>query len=113
MKIRSIAIRFGDNDFQGTFLPLLDSVLKAAQEESFSHYEIVRLINEGSLYHYHAFQNRFRYMDTPEHDKHIEGYLKVKESQVFLNDEADKMSVEWNNSETFYVSIYLPCATSI
>lgn len=114
MKIRSIAIRFGDNDFITTFIPLLESVLKAVTaNDDFTKEQVVELINSGSMYHYLAFQNQFRYKDTPEEHAHIERYLKVIPNRVFLNEDADAIAMDWNNSETFYVSIYLPNAISV
>ncbi len=115
MNIRSIAIRFGDNDFGMTFLPLLETVMRALDdwwgEEEFTRADVTRIINDGVMFHYKAFQCRGNYLE--DRLDHLEDYLKVPERKVFINDEADQMSMEWNNSETFYISKYIRHAISV
>lgn len=91
-----ILIRFGDNDFWSTFHGVLAIFLEAWQhneKNDFTKKQICEIINETSLGVYMVRQNQFEYSNgstMPEHFEHIRKYLKIDETNIYINEEVDK-----------------------
>lgn len=97
----ALAIKFGDNDFYNTFIPLLNTMRDSILRGCFTKKQIVDIINNCSYGFYLAFQNKFRYTN-----KGTKEYLQITEKNILLNEEVDKLFTTndgWYNYEIFYV----------
>jgi len=112
-----IAIKFGDNDFYNTFIPLLEVLNRAYQWNDKlpeDKNKLCFIINQLSINMYLLFQNQYEYngmenvvdgLKTDENDEwiHIKDYFKITPENILLNDEVDKYLSEtkWDNSDTY------------
>lgn len=88
--MHSIVIKLGDNDFHRTFVNLLDTINKAIDENDrkpFTEAEIIDLIKRGTLFHYIAFQNQYRYNCTHDDLNNTQEYLS--KLTIMFDDKAD------------------------
>lgn len=112
-----IAIKFGDNDFHNTFIPLLETLNRAYQHtgnlpEDKS--KLCFIINQLSVNMYLLFQNQYEYngmenvkdgLKTDENKEwiHIKEYFQISPETLLLNEEVDKYlsETEWDNCDTY------------
>jgi hypothetical protein len=100
MKI-AVGINFGDNDFQHTFIPLLD-MLNENFENIPTKEQIVEIVNEVAYGCYLACQCQYQY--NVESD--IKDYLKITLKEVLLGNELDeyiKTKSDYLNYALYYV----------
>lgn len=107
-----IAIRFGDNDFHGTFRNLLQTILNAYEynERVPTKEQMLVLINKLAYGHYLLFQNQFEYNDEANmEESHTKEYLEIPMSKLLYNEEVDEYLKENydDNSETFILDTTL------
>lgn len=83
---KPIAIKFGDNDFYHTFMPLM----RALSESRFdgTKEELVALINASAYTFYCIYQNH-GVPDESERKYKTSDYLKVEPRSVYYGDEVD------------------------
>lgn len=109
---KKIGIKFSDNDFYYTFTAFLRFLLP---DETYTHHmaqtikytkkQVADLFNVMALGIYLVKQNAWRYGDANSF-LHTQEYLKIKESDVMLDDEVDKFIADnpnGCNSEAFFV----------
>lgn len=98
LKPLKLSIRFGDNDFNSTFLNLLKHLGTAYKENRIEYTleQYVEIINKLSLGFYLLHQNNFRYNCSEAEISHIEKYLKITKEMLSFDNK-----IEWDNSETF------------
>lgn len=109
MNIRTIAIVLGDNDFQNTFVSLLENLVGVIEYHEGSRdvlqkEDIEKIIYEGIRFHYLAFQrlDTLRY-NNPELD-HTLDYLK-KGIKIYFDDEAEKIISENDYGGAWYLEV--------
>lgn len=112
--IHSILITVHDNDFYSTFINLLHSIREAVIYSGGELYqdEVERLIKDGVLWHYLAFQNHYRFGNPKSTERYLLDNLKV-----WFNTEADKkvqgMPSYESNGEYYYLNIEGNVLTSL
>ncbi len=105
----NIAIHFPDRDFQCTLrnfleiLALSDITVEylgynTKVDKDLSKSQIVELFNELAFGLYLLYQKQYRYEQPQEH---LRTYLKIKESNVYINDEVVKCLEE--EKEDLYI----------
>ena len=111
MHVNSIFIKFFDNDFATTFLELLYTIKRAIVDDyecgdNYLTEEVIKkLIHQGILFHYLAFQCKYSYACWEN------TVLKNFNNMVImLNDEADKEAIEvlkdrYSNGDVAYLNI--------
>ena len=115
MAFKKLAIRFGDNDFSGTFVHLLENIGQSSIPQSaISREELCTLINRASAGIYLIHQARWdmhRKYDWEwcqvDVNKNLE-YLQIKPERILLDDEVDNYIKERNgddNGETFVLDM--------
>lgn len=111
-----LAIKFGDNDFSGTFLPLLKVFRDYPQEYLYKNKETtLKVINELSYSMYRAVQNPYAYNDHIK-DENTKKYLQIdSEDLLFGQEEVDRFTSnnEWDNGEVFILDTRIPGSQSI
>lgn len=115
-KGQKLAIKFRDNDFYYTFMPLLDILSESPWFDS--NFDVpkecwVEMINKLSAATYPLFQSRpdmvayGHYTLEEELKRFLEEkkYIKISSDQILLGDEVDEYlsKVDWANGETFIV----------
>lgn len=108
--MKKIAIRFGDNDFINTFMPLLRALIEPIQDNDRFPKDkegLIRIIHELSFGIYLAHQ---AWPDRPEgDDEHTRKYLieRVTPERVLIDEEVDAYikTNPWDNSETFILDM--------
>jgi len=101
-----IGINFGDNDFYNTFMPFMKIIVDAINyNDSFeaTKENIVDIFNSMSLSLYKLFQSRYDRIES--NDEHYDKYLKIKTSDIYLDEEIDeklKTYNSWANGSFFY-----------
>lgn len=88
-----LAIRFGDNDFYNTFIPLLQSINSAFHNsDNFPEDKtsLLRFVNELSFPFYLLAQNQLKYNASEEELKRMKKYLEISEEQLLLDKEIDE-----------------------
>lgn len=106
-----IGILFSDNDFHVTVNSFLDLLNRGKDnhhnegltlEERYTKERIVELFNKSAGSIYWIFQNGFTYKtDWKNADK----YLQIKEKNVFINDEVDKVKYEDHDGCFHFIEI--------
>lgn len=98
MKPLKLSIRFGDNDFCNTFLPLLRELGEAYRSNRIEYTleQYVEIINNLSLGFYLLHQNHFEYNTGKEDISRVQEYLKISVEHLSFENYSN-----WNNSETF------------
>lgn len=109
-----IAIKFGDNDFYGTFHGVLQTILSAKAFKGRmveDKEQLCEIINQISYGMYLLYQNQFEYNierlgGVCESTK---DWLQISPDRLLLNEEVDiyLRETEWDNGETFI----LDCTT--
>lgn len=108
--MKKIAIRFGDNDFINTFMPLLRALAEPIKyNDRFPKDKegLVRIIQELSFGMYLAHQ---AWEDTSqERQEHTKRYLmeRVTLDRVLVDEEVDEYlrGITWDNSETYILDM--------
>lgn len=104
-----IGINFGDNDFQITFENVMNALLFAFNEKDKmfrTKTNLVKIVNSLSIGMYLLHQNKFEYSCSSKEIDHIEKYLNISTSDIFLNDQVDdylKKNDNWCNSEFIFM----------
>ena len=102
-----VAIKFGDNDFHGTFIGVLEFIFNTYKYNEVipTTDELVDIINEVSFGIYKARQNDYKNESNHFISQNIKDYLKIDSSQILLNKEVDyyikSMGADSDNGETF------------
>lgn len=115
-KGQKLAIKFGDNDFYFTFMPLLDILSESPWFDS--NFDVPKecwaeIINRLSAATHVLFQSRpdmvsYGYSALEEELKtalEVRDYVKISPEQILIGEEVDEYlaNVEWDNGETFVV----------
>lgn len=103
-----IGINFGDNDYWATCTAFTEVLLLAASREpeiQLTKAQVVELFNGMAYSLYRLVQNRWLYNHGG--DESTKQYLRIKESQVYLNEEIDEKLEDpcWCNHSFFYVDL--------
>lgn len=113
-QVKKIAIKFGDNDFYNTFIPLLKVFLEAEYIPN-NKEKICYLINLLSYPLYLLNQNSWKYngleneieLGKSHHSIHIKEYLRLESNQLLLNEEVDKLIEEGDAMHCFNGEIFV------
>lgn len=116
-----IAIKFGDNDFYKTFIPVLKILFLAFQENNrltIDKNRLCWLINSLSPTTYVAVQNHWEYnglelaVDTETNKEYtsIRQYLHIKPENLLINEEVDALL---QNNDVFFNSEIFILDTSL
>lgn len=108
-----VLIKFHDNDFHGTFQPLLESVLNylswnACYEKPIPDTLIEQMIRDGIEYHYRYFQltSAVRYDLNDSRYNRIESTIEyLNEIKILFNSDAEAVLNECDNSENWLLNI--------
>lgn len=90
--METIAAILGDNDFENTFRPLLESVGRALREHpGLSPAQVTSLIHMGIKFHYAAFQNHLCHAQVPSsfRKEYASTKLYLSKLKVLFDEEAD------------------------
>ena len=102
-----ILIKFGDNDFHRTFVPLLE--LFKESEFDGDKAKLLRLINIMSYSFYCVSSSRYYTPGAdPKQDEHMQQYLTLTEDRLYYGRKEvddffkDPMEMTCSNGESFY-----------
>lgn len=95
--LQRIGIKFPDNDFYNTIRTFL-VLLVVSEPSDLTKAKIVEMFNFCAPAMYVLGQSR-----DYTFDDHLKDYLRIEERHVYLDDEIDTMSSEWNNGEFTWI----------